>query len=88
MAENSAQHLLRATIFSAPILRWLIVLGCAAMVLATKPYAFHPDDPEDAEQIFGRIADTKQHRLARGLRVLVISFAMLFPDIFIFLGAG
>jgi len=86
-AENAAQHWLLAILFSAPVLLWLIVLGCAAMVLATKPYTVHLDDPEGAKQIFGRIADTKQRWLTWGLRVLMVSFAVLFLDIFIFLGA-
>jgi len=86
-AENTTQHWLLAIIFSAPVLLWLIVLGCAAMVLATKPYTVHPDDPEDAKQIFVRIADTKQRWLTGGLRVLMVSFAVLFLDVFIFLGA-
>lgn len=84
-AENAAQHLLLAILFSAPVLLWLMVLGCAAMVLATKPYTVHPDDPEDARCIFEEIADTKQRWLTRGLRILVIRFAVLFIDIFIFL---
>ena len=86
-AENAALHWLLAILFSAPVLLWLIVLGCAAMVLATKPYTVHPDDPEDAKHIFGRIADTKQRWLTGGLRVLMVSFAVLFLDVFIFLGA-
>jgi hypothetical protein len=86
-AENAALHLLLAILFSAPVLLWLIVLGCAAMVLATRPYTVHPDDPEDARCIFDEIADTKQRWLTRGLHILVISFAVLFLDVFIFLGA-
>jgi len=86
-AENATQHWLLAILFSAPVLLWLMVLGCAAMVLTTKSYTVHPDDPEDAKQIFERIADTKQCWLTRGLRVLTVSFAVLFIDIFIFLGA-
>jgi len=87
-AANAAQHWLLAILFSAPVLLWLMVLGCAAMVLATKPYAVHPDDPEDAKQIFERIADTKQRWLTWGLRVLMVSFAVLFLDVFIFLGCA
>ena len=86
-AENSALHWLLAILFSAPVLLWLIVLGCAAMVLATKPYTVHPDDPEDAKHIFEKIADTKQRWLTWGLRILMVSFAILFIDVFIFLGA-
>ena len=86
-AENAALHWLLAILFSAPVLLWLIVLGCAAMVLATRPYTVHPDDPADAKHIFEKIADTKQNWLMRGLRVLIVSFAVLFLDVFIFLGA-
>ena len=86
-AENSALHWLLAILFSAPVLLWLIVIGCAAMVLATKPYTVHPDDPEDAKDVFEKIADTKQRWLTGGLRVLMVSFAVLFVDVFIFLGA-
>ena len=87
MAENAALHWLLTILFSAPVLLWLIVLGCAAMVLATKPYMVHPDDPEDSKQIFEKIADTKHRWLTRGLRIPMISFAVLFIDVFIFLGA-
>ena len=85
-AENAALHWLLAILFSAPVLLWLIVLGCAAMVLATKPYTVHPDDPEDAKHIFEKIADTKQRWLTRGLHILMVSFAVLFLDVFIVLG--
>ena len=84
--ETATQHWLLAILFAAPVLLWLIVLGCAAMVLATKPYTVHPDDPEDAKHVFRRIADTKQRWLTWGLRILMISFAVLFVDVFIFLG--
>ncbi len=86
-AENAALHLLLAILFSAPVLLWLMVLGCAAMVLTTKSYTVHPDDPEDAKDTFERIADTKQRWLTQGLCALMVSFAVLFIDIFIFLGA-
>ncbi len=87
-AENAALHWLLAILFSAPVLLWLMVLGCAAMVLTTRPYTVHPDDPEDAKQIFGGIVDTKQRWLTRGLCILMVSFAVLFIDVFIFLGCG
>ena len=86
-AENAALHWLLAILFAAPVLLWLIVLGCAAMVLATKPYTVHPSEPEDAKHIFEKIADTKQRWLTRGLLALMVSFAVLFLDVFIFLGA-
>ncbi len=86
-AENAAQHWLLAILFSAPVLLWLMVIGCAAMVLATRPYTVHPDDPEDAKAHFEKIADTKQRWLTWGLRILMVSFAVLFVDVFIFLGA-
>jgi len=85
-AENAAQHWLLVILFSAPVLLWLMVLGCAVMVLATKPYTVHPDDPEDAKAHFEKIVDTKQRWLTRGLRILMVSFAVLFLDVFIFLG--
>ena len=85
-AENATQHWLPAILFAAPVLLWLIVLGCAAMVLATKPYTVHPNEPEDAKHIFEKIADTKQRWLTRGLLALMVSFAVLFLDVFIFLG--
>ena len=87
-AENAALHWLLAILFSAPVLLWLMVLGCAAMVLATRPYAVHPDDPEDASHIFEEIASAKQRWLTRGLCILIVSFAVLFIDVFIFLGVG
>ena len=87
-AENVALHWLLAILFSAPVLLWLMVLGCAAMVLATRPYAVHPDDPEDARHIFEEIASAKQRWLTRGLCILIVSFAVLFIDVFIFLGVG
>ncbi|RJS72971.1 hypothetical protein CW696_02070 [ANME-2 cluster archaeon] len=87
-AENAALHWLLAILFSAPVLLWLMVLGCAAMVLATRPYAVHPDDPEDARHIFEEIASAKQRWLTRGLCILIVSFAVLFIDVFIFLGVG
>ena len=87
-AENAALHWLLAILFSAPVLLWLMVLGCAAMVLATRPYAVHPDDPEDARHIFEETASVKQRWLTRGLCILIVSFAVLFIDVFIFLCVG
>jgi hypothetical protein len=81
-------HWLLVSLFSAPILLWFMVLGCATMVLMTKSYTVHPDDPEDARRIIEVIADTKQRWLVWGLRMLMVSFVVLFVDIIIFLGAG
>jgi hypothetical protein len=81
-------HWLLVSLFSAPILLWFMVLGCATMVLMTKSYTVHPDDPEDARRIIEVIADTKQRWLVWGLRMLMVSFVLLFVDIIIFLGAG
>jgi hypothetical protein len=81
-------HWLLVSLFSAPILLWFMVLGCATMTLTTKSYTVHPDDPEDAKRIFEEIADTKQRWLIRGLRLLMVSFVVLFVDIYLFLGAG
>jgi len=75
------------SLFSAPILLWFMVLGCATMVLMTKSYNVHPDDPEDARRIFEGIADTKHWWLVWGLRMLMVSFVVLFVDIILFLGA-
>jgi len=80
-------HWLLVSLFSAPILLWFMVLGCATMVLMTKSYNVHPDDPEDARRIFEEIADTKQRWLVWGLRMLMVSFVVLFVDIILFLGA-
>jgi hypothetical protein len=80
-------HWLLVSLFSAPILLWFMVLGCATMVLMTKSYTVHPDDPEDARRIIEVIADTKQRWLVWGLRMLMVSFVVLFVDIIIFLGA-
>ena len=83
----SYDHWLLVSLFSAPILLWFMVLGCATMVLMTKSYTVHPDDPEDARRIIEGIADTKQRWLVWGLRMLMVSFVLLFVDIIIFLGA-
>ena len=83
----SSDHWLLVSLFSAPILLWFMVLGCATMVLMTKSYTVHPDNPEDARRIFEEIADTKQRWLVCGLRMLMVSFVVLFVDIFLFLGA-
>ncbi len=80
-------HWLITTLFSLPILLWFIVLACATLVLTTKTYTVHPEEPEDARRVFEQIASTKQHWLMRGLYVLMVSFVVLFVDIFIFLGA-
>ena len=72
---------------SVPVLLRLMVIGCAAMVLATKPYTVHPDDPEDAKDIFGRIADTKQRWLTRGLCIIMVNFEVLFRTYSSFSGA-
>ncbi len=83
----SYDHWLLVALFSTPILLWFMVLGCATMVLMTKSYTVHPDDPADARRIIEVIADTKQRWLVWGLRMLMVSFVLLFVDIFIFLGA-
>ncbi len=85
---DMSDHWLLVSLFSAPILLWFMVLGCATMVLMTKSYTVHPDDPEDARRIIEEIADTKQRWLVWGLRMLMVSFVLLFVDIIIFLGAG
>jgi hypothetical protein len=84
----SYDHWLLVSLFSAPILLWFMVLGCATMVFMTKSYTVHQEDPEDARRIIEGIADTKQRWLVWGLRMLMASFVLLFVDIFLFLGAG
>jgi hypothetical protein len=84
----SYDHWLLVSLFSAPILLWFVVLGCATIALMTKSYTVHPDDPKDVRRIIEAIADTKQRWLVWGLRMLMASFVLLFVDIFIFLGAG
>jgi len=74
-------------LFSLPILLWFVVLACATMVLITKPFNVHPDEPEDAKRIFEEITNTKQRWLMRGLYLLMVSFVILFVDIYLFLGA-
>jgi hypothetical protein len=83
----SYDHWLLVSLFSAPILLWFMVLGCATVVLMTKLYTVHPEDPEDARRVIEGIADTKQRWLVWGLRMLMASFVLLFVDIFLFLGA-
>ena len=83
----SYDHWLLVSLFSAPILFWFMVLGCATMVLMTKSYTVHPDDPEAARRIIDEIADTKRRWLVWGLRMLMVSFVVLFVDIIIFLSA-
>ncbi len=80
-------HWLLVFFFSLPILLWFVVLACAALVLMTKTYTVHPEEPEDARRVFEQIASTKQRWLMRGLYILMVSFVVLFVDIFIFLGA-
>ena len=80
-------HWLLVSLFSAPILMWFMVLGCATMALTTKLYTIHPDNPEDAKRIFEEIADKKQRWLVWGLCFLMLSFVILFVDIYLFLGA-
>lgn len=84
-ASVNVQWLLVA-LFSAPVLLWFMVLGCATLALTTKKYLGHPDDPEDARRTFEEIADTKQRWLVRGLRLLMVSFVVLFVDIVLYLG--
>lgn len=79
-------HWLLVTLFSMPILLWFMVLGCATLVLTTKAYTAHPEEPEDAKRVFEKIANTKQRWLMRGLYLLMVSFAVLFVDIYLFLG--
>ncbi len=80
-------HWLLVSIFSLPILLWFVVLGCATLVLTTKTYPVHPEEPEDAKRVFEEIANAKQQWLMRGLYILMASFVVLFIDIYIFLGA-
>jgi hypothetical protein len=80
-------HWLLVSLFSAPILLWFIVLGCATLVLTTKTYKVHPEEPEDAKRVFEEIASAKQRWLMRSLYILMVSFVVLFVDIYIFLGA-
>ncbi len=80
-------HWLLVSLFSAPILLWFAVLGCATLVLTTKTYKVHPEEPEDAKRVFEKIASAKQRWLMRSLYILMVSFVVLFVDIFIFLGA-
>jgi hypothetical protein len=87
VAASVNVHWLLVALFSAPVLLWLMVLGCATLALTTKKYIGHPDDPEDARRIFEEIANTKQRWLLWGLRLLMVSFAVLFVDIVLFLGA-
>lgn len=87
VAQYANVHWLFVSLFSAPILMWFMVLGCATMALTTRSYTVHPDNPEDAKRIFEQIAVTKQRWLVRGLRILMVSFVVLFVDIFFFLGA-
>jgi hypothetical protein len=81
----ASMHGLIVALFSAPILLWFMVLGCATLALTTKKYLAHPDDPEEAKRIFEEIADAKQRWLVRGLRLLMVSFAVLFVDIVLYL---
>ncbi|VVB91889.1 Uncharacterised protein [uncultured archaeon] len=80
-------HWQLVSLFSLPILLWFVVLACATLVLTTKTYTVHPEEPEDARRVFEQIASTKQRWLMRGLYILMVSFVVLFVDIFIFLGA-
>lgn len=80
-------HWMLVFLFSLPILLWFAVLACATLVLTTKTYSVHPDEPEDAKRIYLRIADTKQTWLMRGLYILMASFVVLFVDIFFYLAA-
>lgn len=86
-AQYANYHWLLVSLFSAPILLWFVVLGCATMTLITKTYKVHPDEPEDAKRVFEKIANTKQRWLMRGLYILMVSFVVLFVDIYLFLSA-
>lgn len=80
-------HWLLVTLFSLPVLLWFMVIGCATMVLMTKPYTVHPEEPDDAKHVIEDMANTKQQWLMRGLYILMASFVVLFVDIVVFLGA-
>ena len=80
-------HWLLVFLFSLPVLLWFIVIGCAAMVLITKAYTVHPEEPEDAKRVIEDMANSKHRWLMRGLYVLMASFVVLFLDIVLFLGA-
>ena len=86
MAASVNVHWLLVALFSVPVLLWFMVLGCATLALMTKKYRGHPDDPEDAKRTFEEIADTKQRWLVWGLRLLMVSFVVLFVDIVLYLG--
>ena len=81
-------HWLLVLLFSLPVLLWFMVIGCAAMVLITKAYTVHPEEPEDAKRVIEDMANSKQRWLMRGLYVLMASFVVLYLDIVLFLGAG
>ncbi len=85
--QYAGYHWPLVSLFALPILFWFVVLACATFALTAKKYDVHSDDPEDAKRIVLGIADTKQRWLTRGLYVLMGSFAVLFVDIFLFLGA-
>ncbi len=80
-------HWLLVSLFSLPVLLWFIVIGCATMVLITKAYTVHPEEPEDAKRVIEDMANSKQRWLMRGLYVLMASFVVLYLDIVLFLGA-
>ncbi|VVB56184.1 Uncharacterised protein [uncultured archaeon] len=80
-------HWLLVSLFSLRVLLWFIVIGCATMVLITKAYTVHPEEPEDAKRVIEGMANSKQRWLMRGLYVLMASFVVLFLDIVLFLSA-
>jgi hypothetical protein len=52
-------HWVLVSLFSLPVLLWFMVIGCATMVLMTKAYTVHPDEPEEARRVIENMAKTR-----------------------------